>query len=75
MAELNEYQEEKMTGKLRTIGITLYGLVVLLKSMGVDLGMNQDDIYNLLEILSGTVAGVGAAISWSKFIYRKLKKK
>lgn len=75
MAEQNEYQEEKMTGKLRTIGITLYGLVVLLKSMGVDLGMNQDDIYNLLEILSGTVAGVGAAISWGKFIYRKLKKK
>jgi len=75
MADLDNVQEEKMTGKLRTIGITLFGVVELLKHAGVNLGVNQDDIYTLFEIISGVIAGVGAAISWGKLIYRKLKKK
>lgn len=66
--------DEKMTGKLRTIGITLFGAVELLKYLGVDLGLNQEDIYRALEIGAGSIAAVGAAISWVKFIYRKIKK-
>lgn len=69
-----EIQEEKMTGKLRTIGITLFALVELLKFKGFDLGVNKDDIYLILEIITGLIAGVGAAISWGKLIYRKIKK-
>lgn len=68
-------QEDRMTGKLRTIGITLFSMVELLKYKGFDLGVNQDDIYQGLEIVTGAVAVFGAAISWGKLIYRKIIKK
>lgn len=68
-------REERMTGKLRTIGITLFALVEYLQYNGVDLGVDQEDIYRGLEIVTGTVAIFGAAISWGKLIYRKLIKK
>lgn len=76
---MNEFEEnvqsQRMTGKIRTIGISLFGLVEMLKFLGVNLGVNQDDIYTGLEIITGAVAGVGAAISWGKLIYRKTVKK
>lgn len=75
MAELEENNEKRMTGKLRTIGITLFAVVELLKHQGLDLGVNEDDIYKALEIIAGVIAGVGTAISWGKLIYRKIKKK
>lgn len=68
-------QVERMTGKIRTVGITLFGLVEVLKHVGVNLGVNQDDIYSGLEVLTGAVAGIGAAISWGKLFYRKIVKK
>lgn len=68
----NVVQEKRMTGKLRTIGITLFGLTELFKYVGIDLGLNQDDIYNGVEVVSGTIAIIGAAISWGKLIYRKI---
>jgi hypothetical protein len=61
-----------MSGKIITIGITLFGLVELLKHMGVDLGVNEDDIYTALEVITGAIAAIGAAISWGKLIYRKI---
>jgi len=75
MITAESVQDKKMSGKIRTIGITLFGVVELLKHTGVDLGVNQDDIYAGLEIVTGVVAGVGAAISWGKLIYRKIIKK
>ena len=68
-------QENRMTGKIRTIGITLFVIVEILKFKGIDLGVNQDDIYKALELITGAVAGVGAAISWGKLIYRTFIKK
>lgn len=68
-------QPTKMSGKLRTLGITLFGIVELLKWQGIDLGVNQDDIYSALELIAGVIAGVGAAISWGKLIYRNFFKK
>lgn len=68
-------REERMTGKLRTIGITLFALVEYLQYNGVNLGVNKDDIYRGLEIVTGTIAIFGAAISWGKLGYRKLIKK
>lgn len=73
MAE--ETQEERMTGKIRTIGITLYGLVELLKYKGFDLGVNQESYYQGLELITGAIAVIGAAISWGKLFYRKVIKK
>lgn len=67
--------ETRMTGKLRTIGITLFGIVEILKFKGIDLGVNQDDIFKALEIITGAIAGAGAAISWGKLIYRTIIKK
>jgi hypothetical protein len=75
MAESEGNNEKRMTGKLRTIGITLFAVVELLKHQGIDLGVNEDDIYKVLEIIAGVIAGVGTAISWGKLIYRKIKKK
>ena len=66
---------DRMTGKLRTIGITLFAFVEVLKQNGFDLGINQDDIYRGLEIVTGTVAIFGAAISWGKLFYRMAIKK
>jgi hypothetical protein len=40
--------------------------------MGVDLGVNEDDIYTALEVITGAIAAIGAAISWGKLIYRKI---
>lgn len=66
--------KNKMTGKLRTIGITLFSLIEILKYNGVDLGVNQDEVYRGLELITGAIAGVGAVISWWKLIYRNINK-
>jgi hypothetical protein len=75
MIVTTENGQQKMSGKIRTIGITLFGLVEILKHMGVNLGVNQDDIYTGLEVVTGAIAGIGAAISWGKLVYRKLTEK
>lgn len=76
MANLEKnLQENRMTGKIRTIGISLFGMIEMLKYAGVNLGVNQDDIYSGLEVITGAVAGIGAAISWGKLFYRKIIKK
>lgn len=64
---------KKMSGKIRSIGILLFLVVQGLKQTGIDLGVDQDDIFIALDLVTGAVASIGMVVSFVKPFFKKSK--